>query len=623
MLSKQAEWFRVLIDYANDAIFYLDLNGIIQWASRQAVAMTGRPMRDLVGSSVASVLTPQATAVKEARLASVRRGEAVPPIIELDFVGSGGRSVRVEANITSVHEKGTIIGRLLIARDITERKRAEEALQKSEHHLRTIIDTTPECVKLIAHDGTLLSMNTAGLKMIETDKAEAVIGRNIYGLVAPEHREAFQKFNDRICNGEKGTLEFEIIGLCGTRRWMETHAVPLPDGENGRYKHLAITRDITARKQAEEDLSQSKVRFELAVEAINDGLWDWRIDRNEAYLSPRWKSMLGYKEYEVPGSYAEWEKRLHPEDRDRVLAALNAYLNGDSPSYRTEYRLMHKDGAYRWILSHGIALRDKDGTPYRMVGSNSDITERKRAEEVREDLYERLQESHAGLRTLSRRLMEVQEKERRHLASELHDEIGQALTAAKINLQHLMDRPASPEVGAHLENSVNILDRTLQQVRNLSLDLRPSLLDDLGLAPTLKWMVDRHAQASGITITFSSYSDMENVRCPVDVELACYRTAQEALTNAIRHAKATMIVIALHCSDSELRLTIRDDGVGFDLNGTLTRAREGKSAGLLGILERVSLLGGQVDIQSRHGHGTQIHARFPLIPPSLPEAAHP
>lgn len=259
-------------------------------------------------------------------------------------------------------------------------------------------------------------------------------------------------------------------------------------------------------------------------------------------------------------------------------------------------------------------IRKKDTLPKTHNKLKQEISERTQAERDLRDLYERLQGSHLALRMLSRRLMEVQEEERHRIARELHDEIGQALTAAKINIQQAMHALGGPAAGAHLEESVSLMDRTLQQVRNLALDLRPSLLDDLGLVPTLKWLVERHAQASEIAIRFDF--DQLGTRALPEIELACYRVAQEALTNAIRHGRATQTAVELRKHGQTLELTVSDDGVGFDPDDMLIQAREGGSIGLLGMKERVTLVEGQVEIQSTPGQGTRIRARFPLRAPT-------
>ncbi|HEY9651188.1 MAG TPA: PAS domain S-box protein, partial [Coleofasciculaceae cyanobacterium] len=163
-------------------------------------------------------------------------------------------------------DNGELMGHVGTVEDISERKQVEEQLKESEHRWRTIVETEPECVKIMDADGILLDMNAAGLALIEAENIESVLGQSVYSLIAPEHREAFITFNQSVCQGNKGTLEFEVIGLQGTRRWMETHAVPLHSKVDNTLVHLAITRDITVRKQAETALKQANEELEIRVE---------------------------------------------------------------------------------------------------------------------------------------------------------------------------------------------------------------------------------------------------------------------------------------------------------------------------------------------------------------------
>jgi signal transduction histidine kinase len=235
-------------------------------------------------------------------------------------------------------------------------------------------------------------------------------------------------------------------------------------------------------------------------------------------------------------------------------------------------------------------------------------------------LLEQVRAGRERLQTLSRRLMEVQEVERRHIARELHDEIGQALTVMKINLQAVQRLLDTPALTPYLEESIRTVERTLQQVRNLSLDLRPSLLDDLGLVPALRWYVDRQAQGAGFSAQFAA--DPLEKRLHPDLEIVCFRIVQEALTNVTRHAQAQRVRVELRQREDELQLIICDDGVGFDVQAALNRAAHGASMGLLGLEERALLVGGQIEIESAPGRGTEIRACFPLtLPPSPDEGA--
>lgn len=230
-------------------------------------------------------------------------------------------------------------------------------------------------------------------------------------------------------------------------------------------------------------------------------------------------------------------------------------------------------------------------------------------------LYKAAQETALRLQTTSNRLLQAQETERRSIARELHDEIGQTLTAVKINLQavrHASDRSAQASI---LDESITVIERALQQVRNLSLDLRPSLLDDLGLVPALRWYMHRQAERAGFSVTV--VADSLEAHLPPHLEIVCFRIVQEALTNVARHARAQHVFVELRQRDTQLELVVRDDGVGFDVPSVRERAARGASLGLQGMEERVTLVGGQVEIESVLTHGTEIRARFPLAPPSL------
>jgi signal transduction histidine kinase len=211
------------------------------------------------------------------------------------------------------------------------------------------------------------------------------------------------------------------------------------------------------------------------------------------------------------------------------------------------------------------------------------------------------------LQALSRTLMEKLEMERRHIARELHDEIGQVLTAIKMNMQSIQRSPGKLSL---ITDSIASIDRALQHVRNLSHALRPSLLDDLGLQAALRWLADRTAQNSGLIVRFEG--DLPDDRLPVEIETACFRIAQEALNNVVRHARATRAAIELRRQGDELELVVRDDGLAFDVQATYQKAVRGASFGLVGMRERATLLGGSLDILSQPGKGTEVRARLPL-----------
>jgi PAS domain S-box-containing protein len=265
-------------------------------------------------------------------------------------------------------------------RSRAELESANRDLVAEVARLRAIFENEPECVKLLAEDGSVLEMNPAGLRIVEAESLAQVQHRCIYPLVAEAYRPAFVELTARAFRGETGVLEFELTGLKGGHRWLETYTTPLRDLSGQVVALLGITRDVTERKRAEAALRESEERLRPAVQASNVGLWDWDLETNQVRFSREWKRQLGYEEHEIGNDYREWEQRLHPEDKGPTLKRLERTLAGHCPVYDVEFRLRHKDDSYRWIYARGEVYRDSSGRPRRMMGCHVDITDRKNAE---------------------------------------------------------------------------------------------------------------------------------------------------------------------------------------------------------------------------------------------------
>lgn len=236
-------------------------------------------------------------------------------------------------------------------------------------------------------------------------------------------------------------------------------------------------------------------------------------------------------------------------------------------------------------------------------------TARKQIEAERVKLHQQVLANREQLQTLSRGLIQAQEEERRRLAGELHDEIGQLLTAVSLSIE-VTKETLNTTARARLEESRAAVDRAIDQVRNLSLNLRPAMLDVMGLESALRWFVNRQEEMTGLEIEL--HSSMAGMRVASDLETACFRVVQEAMTNVARHAQARTVHIELARKGPDLLLSIRDDGIGFDVAAARRRATSGGSFGLLGMAERVRLLGGAFEIESASGQGTVTRVRFPL-----------
>ena len=340
------------------------------------------------------------------------------------------------------------------------------------------------------------------------------------------------------------------------------------------------------------------------------------------------KVALGFGRQHLPGRRGHLGPALHHVNREftRLFGytpqeTIGHHLNelivpGESRAEEQRYADLVAQG--RRVDVEGVRQR-KDGSrldvsivrvPVSVPGGQiaaygiyRDITERKRAEET--------------LQTFSQRLIETQEAERRRIARELPDEVGQAMTALRIDLQMIQQAANASPLAQPLHHSIGITDRTLQQVRELALDLRPSLSNDLGLVAALRWYVDREAQRAGLRAQVVA-GPLET-RLPPELETACFRIAQQALTNVVQHAQARQVWVELRQRGVELQLVIRDDGIGFDVSTVWSRGVSEFNLGLQGMQERAIIVGGQLDITSAPGQGTEVHVGLPLPPPRPPE----
>lgn len=266
-------------------------------------------------------------------------------------------------------------------KNITTIKEAQENLRKSESYLRAIIENEPECVKIVGMNGELLDMNAAGLSMLEAKSVLQAEKHGLINFVSPDHKARFSALHKQVMQGESGILEFEITGLNGTKRRLETHAVPMRD-EFGNIKMLlGITRDISMHRQVEKDLEEINERFELAIAGTADGIWDWDIASNKVFYSARFKELLGFSDDDpqFPHVYESFSSRLHPDDIETTNTAIQRTLSDGTP-YRVTYRLKTKAGMWRHFEARGATMVNSIGVATRMAGSISDITERRQAE---------------------------------------------------------------------------------------------------------------------------------------------------------------------------------------------------------------------------------------------------
>ncbi len=340
-------------------------------------------------------------------------------------------------------------------------------------------------------------------------------------------------------------------------------------------------------------------RFFQLVQGLDGIVWEINPRTMQfTFVSRRAEILLGYP---IRQWLTEPEFRstiMHPADRDRVKQLWDTAV-ATGGEHTGDYRLLTADGQELWIRETIIVAHDAGGRPMRITGLGIDITSRK-AE------ADELADGRARLFQMARQLVSVQEAERRSIARELHDEIGQVLTGLKLTLEMSARLPVA---GAQLEMALTLIQDLMKQVEGLSLDLRPAMLDDLGLLPALHWHCKRYTAATGVQVQLEHTN--AGCRFPTEIEIAAYRIIQEALTNVARHANVDQVVVRLWATDTILGIQVADAGRGFESEEALV---EPTTRGLLGMNERSTLLGGHLAIETAPGMGTSITVDLPLYP---------
>jgi PAS domain S-box-containing protein len=353
--------------------------------------------------------------------------------------------------------------------------------------------------------------------------------------------------------------------------------------------------------EAQETLRESELKYRSIFENAVEGIFQAGPDGHFLDVNPTLARMHGFESpAQMMGEVSSVGSRMFidTKDRRRLLRLLGE--KGLVKFFEVQTR--KKDGSKMWVSMGVRAARDKnDGLFYEGIVEN--ISDRKNAEIE-------MKETQRRLKTLSQSLLKKMEAERHYIAYELHDQIGQALTAVQMNLESMRALLRPQGLTGYLDEGIAVIDGAMEQVRSLSLNLRPAVLDDLGLASALRWLTNSVQNKREIRISFTS-TGMHSRRLPREIETACFRVAQEALTNILRHAQAKNVTVNLERNRKGLDLIVKDDGVGFEARKIRAGSADGSSFGLLGMEERVTLLGGGFDIDSKPGQGTLVYAHFP------------
>ena len=476
--------------------------------------------------------------------------------------------------------------------DITQLKKAELKLTESENHLRTIIQSEPECIRLMNQNNELLEMNPAGLAMIEADNMEQVQGKNMLSIIKPQYRKAFEKLTRDVFNGKSGKLEFEITGLKGTNRWLDTHTVPMKNADGEIISLLGLTRDITESKKAEKAILDAELRYRTLFEQSPDGISVIDIETLlPLEFNEKIHTQLGYSREEFSQlKISDYEIIDSPEV---IKTRAEKIMREGQDSFETRHKTKKGDIRDVQVTILKITFHDKPVlyTIFR------DITEKRKLEKELKQQEINLQ------RQITEATIQAQEKERNELGRELHDNINQILATVKMYLG--MAKTKENFNIDLLGQSYEYVNEAIEEIRKLSHSLVAPTLGDIGLSEVLEELVQITNVPNGLQVLF--VNEIDNGQMIDDKkELMLYRIVQEQMNNIHKHAQAKTVIIHLKTAANNLHLSIADDGVGFD---TTIKAR---GIGLKNIQSRVEFYFGKVNIISAPGKGCILEISIPF-----------
>ncbi|MFN7926606.1 MAG: PAS domain S-box protein [Blastocatellia bacterium] len=478
--------------------------------------------------------------------------------------------------------------------ELSEREEAEKELRASQNRFITIFRSSPNpvCIARFS-DGKILAVNDRWLELSGCTQEDLVgqfdtemglwddfpLRERILAMLRSRQpvRDLEVTYRTKLGEQRHGLLSVEAIRL------------------DGRRCHLWTVQDMTDRKRAQEALQQSEEMFRSLTETTSAWVFIEQ-DGQFSYVNAAAEAGTGYGRAELITK--DILSLVHPDDQDWIRERIQARRRGDAISPNYETRILTQRSETRWLQITTVPIEYRGR--FAVLGTGFDITDRKHAEE-------QLTISEQQLHQLAGYLQTVREEERTAMAREIHDELGQSLTAMKIDLVRLNNLLPTPSEAIHSRISalLQLINATINTVRKLASQLRPGVLDDLGLAAALEWQAQEFQERTGIVCDFVELSEVPGLA--PEHATAIFRICQEALTNVARHAEATQVTLRLQATPTHVRLEVKDNGRGV----TASELANPRSLGLLGMRERAYLLGGEFMLEGKAGQGTTVIVQIP------------
>lgn len=645
-LRRADERFLELVENANDVVFTTDLSGTFTSLNKAGEQISGYTREEVCMMNMAQILAPESLILAR-QMIQQKLIDNRPTVYQLDIIARDGHRVPLEASTRLILHDGHPVAIQGIARDITERKRAAEALRESEERYRGLFEKASDIV--YTHDlfGLFTSVNQAA-ENVTGYAREEILQLSIADIVAPEHLEqARLMIQHKLFDRGTTTYELDILSRDGVRRRLEINSQLIHRG--GRPVGVqGIARDVTERRRAEEAL-RARERQQAAVAELGQAALATtepeRVFHDAARcivttLEIEYCALLEFLPAEnvlVSRSGSGWRSGLREATVGAGRESPSGYaLYLDEPLIVEDLLADTRFAIPDILVEHGVrsAMSVKVHGPDRPFGVLSAYSTARR-HFTQDDVHflqsvanvlgaaidrTRLEEERTRHnKELATRVLQAQEEERKRIARELHDETAQSLSMLLTHLDLLEPYVSQDhvELRAGFDRVAELARRTLDETRALSHDLRPTILDDAGLSAALHWLGEEYEETFGISVHVRNGFQPRDA-LPPEMEVALFRIAQEALTNSCKHAAASMATISLDMEDRDIHLTIEDDGKGFDPRQVPKPTREGR-LGLYGMHERATLLGGSLEILPAPTGGTRVEVTIPLTVSSIQE----
>lgn len=520
------------------------------------------------------------------------------------------RIVLKNGKIKWVMERGYVIkddkGEILYiegtVQDITNQKVIETELRLQNNFIKTALENLPIGIAVNKLDtGEVTLMNKKFSKTYGWPRQDLENINSFFEKVYPNKKyrnEMKSLILKDIESGNEKRMSWDGVKIStkkGQNRIVNAKNIPVYD----QNLMISTVLDVTEKAIAEQQLAISNERYEYVTKATFDAIWDWDLTKNTIFWGEGFTTIFGHDSQSYDSDY--WYSNIHPKDVDRIKQSIGNLINSKTLNWEAEYRFLHKNGDYRYVKDRGIVLRNVERKALRMIGAMQDITPQKEYEQKLLDLNQKL-------RNLSAYLQQAREEERIAIAREIHDELGQQLTGIKLDASWLKNiiGQQTPEYIDRTERLIENINKAINDVRRVASNLRPGVLDDLGLEAAIEWQCQKFQEHSSIKCNITSQNLTGNYK--KEINTAVYRIYQEALTNVMRHAKATKINTYLYEKDNTLILEVIDNGIGIKE----TDKNNNYSLGITGMRERAYMINGELEIENIKNGGTKVKLFVPL-----------